>query len=98
MRGRTALGIAAVILIASVAVSPDAAVGTDPAPNDTHESAFTAAACDENDQAFDVGPDTPEAWADADDWCTRSGDGIKNAPWPSGFKPAPLPVQLDSDR
>lgn len=58
----------------------------------THESAFTAASCDESNTPFDVQPDTAEAWADAQAWCTSSGEWLDNAPWPSGFRPVPLPV------
>jgi len=97
MRGRTAMVVAAAVLLASVAASPDAAVGTDPAPSDTREEpAYTSASCDQNDAAFDVQPDTPEAWADAAAWCTRSGEWLDNADWPSGFSPAPLPVDISS--
>lgn len=95
MRGRTAVILAATVLLASVVASPDAAVGTDPAPTDPHVPAYTSVSCDQNDQAFDVQPDTPEAWADATEWCVRSGEWLDNAPWPSGIKPGPLPVQPD---
>ncbi|HWO61420.1 MAG TPA: hypothetical protein VNO31_15430 [Umezawaea sp.] len=95
MRGRTAAILAATVLLASVVASPDTAVGTDPVPADTRERAYTSASCDQNDQAFDVQPDTPEAWADASAWCADSGEWLDNAPWPSGFTPGPLVVQPD---
>ena len=90
MKGLTGLLIAAVVLgvaLGAPSTTPPAEVDQQPPP----ARAFTAASCDENDVAFDVEPDTAEARRDAQDWCTKSGEVIDNAPWPSGFTPAPIP-------
>lgn len=97
MKGPTGLLLAAVVL----GVALGAPSTTPPAEVDQQQPpparAFTAASCDENDVAFDVEPDTAEARRDAQDWCTKSGEVIDNAPWPSGFTPAPLPEKRTVD-
>ncbi len=86
----------AVTVVAAVALAaknpPDDAP---PANIGPERWAFTSASCDEHDQAFNVEPDTPEAWSGAQDWCIRSGVVIDNHPWPSGFKPTTLPEGAD---
>lgn len=88
---------AAGVVVITVAVAAgmgltDSARQADEAPAVDVERAWTAASCDQNDAAFDVEPNTAEAWRQAQEWCTRSGAAIDNLPWPSGFKPVPVPA------
>jgi hypothetical protein len=89
-----AAGLLVIVLLAAAQHSDDEPAADVP-QSGTHESAFTSASCDENNAAFNVEPDTTEAWADAAAWCTSSGEWLDNAPWPSGLRPVPLPIQVD---
>ncbi|EME63100.1 hypothetical protein, partial [Amycolatopsis decaplanina] len=70
---------------------PPAAGGTGPTvPTGTSDVEFTAS-CDADGRAFDVEPDTAAARAEARRRCARTHDMVRDAPWPSGWKPVPLP-------
>ncbi|ANZ35307.1 hypothetical protein BBK82_03630 [Lentzea guizhouensis] len=83
--------LALIIVVAVVLAANDSPDETAPTVTDQSRWLFTEASCDENDTAFNVKPDTPEAWSSAQDWCIRSGEAINNLPWPSGFKPTTIP-------
>jgi hypothetical protein len=50
-----------------------------------------SAACDMNNHAINVDPNTRKARAAVEAACQNTGTAIDNAPWPSGWKPIPLP-------
>lgn len=83
---RVAVAALAVALLASCKPLPEQ--DTEPRP-----VVEFSTVCDENDVAFNVEPNTPEARAAAQEWCTKSGAAIDNMPWPSGFRPVPLEGQ-----
>ncbi|GAA3638161.1 hypothetical protein GCM10022267_25820 [Lentzea roselyniae] len=80
---RAAVATLAAVLLAGCEPLPED--GTEPGP-----VVEFSASCDENDVAFNVEPNTPEAIEAAQEWCTKSGEAIRNAPWPSGLRPVPL--------
>lgn len=65
------------------------AIVVEPGVDEQRPHAFTAATCDTADEPTAVEPDTPEAWADAREWCVSYGRIIDQAPWPSGIHPVP---------
>ncbi|MBP2341091.1 hypothetical protein JOF41_007345 [Saccharothrix coeruleofusca] len=81
-----------VLLIAAIAGTdtPEQQEQQDPAV--VGDWGFTETACDQHNRAFNVRPDTPEAWAAAQEWCDRSGQLIEQAPWPDGIHPTSIPT------
>lgn len=87
--------VAALLVIAGMALpeqqpAPPAGNERGTITDSTGDRAFSEAACDSHDNAFNVQPDTPAAYDAAQAWCESSGRWLDEAPWPSGLKPVPL--------
>jgi len=82
-------GVLAAAPATSCQPPPPGGTGSPPATGSS-DVEFTAS-CDGNGNAFDVEPDTASARAEAQRRCIRTHDMVATAPWPSGWKPVPLP-------
>ncbi|QXV63589.1 hypothetical protein [Amycolatopsis sp. TNS106] len=85
-----ALAVAGVLAVAPATSCEPPAGGTGSRPTGTSDVEYTAS-CDGQGNAFDVEPNTPAARAEAQRRCARTHTMVRDAPWPSGWKPVPIP-------
>ncbi|MFE5566007.1 hypothetical protein ACFQ68_13555 [Amycolatopsis japonica] len=82
--------LAAVLAVAPATSCQPPAGGTGPRPATGSPDVEYTASCDGDGNAFDVEPNTAAARAEAQRRCARTHDMVRDAPWPSGWKPVPL--------
>ncbi|MBE1580464.1 hypothetical protein ACFORH_43135 [Amycolatopsis roodepoortensis] len=85
-----AFALAAVLAVAPATSCQPPAGDTGPRPASSSDVEYTAS-CDGAGNAFDVKPNTPAARAEAQRLCRRTHTMVRDAPWPSGWKPVPIP-------
>ncbi|WP_309116744.1 hypothetical protein [Saccharothrix sp.] len=84
----------AVVLVLTACEPGSGSSGVDTTPVQTGGEVEFSARCDETGFAYDIEPDTQEAYQAAREYCRSLDAAIENAPWPSGFRPTgPVAVE-----